>query len=62
MTLLRVACQEPVGCPITLSPNHCGAMSLHTQEERSDLGNDVGVVGEGDGTPLQHSCLENPMV
>ena len=20
-----------------------------------------GTVGEGDGTPLQHSCLENPM-
>ena len=30
-------------------------------EEYQDLGDHITVRGEGNGTPLQYSCLENPM-
>ena len=31
------------------------------QESTNNIGSGIKIHGEGDGTPLQYSCLENPM-
>ena len=36
-------------------------MFFEIKEKNHKLGNIVVVIGEGNGTPLQYSCLENPM-
>ena len=36
-------------------------MVVSRRVERGNMGLFVKGIGEGDGTPLQYSCLENPM-
>ena len=37
---------------------HCG---FHLHSSDAELHSSHMLVGEGNGTPLQYSCLENPM-
>ena len=50
--------------PLTLwslpSPG-CQMLSQHLREAQDFLGHNQPHLGEGSGTPLQYSCLENPM-
>ena len=45
-------------------PSQCGSDGKATVYDVRDLGSALGLgifPGEGNGNPLQHSCLENPM-
>ena len=47
-------CFSEAGEYLTLGMYDCGECALELMEDSS-------CIGEGDGTPLQYSCLENPM-
>ena len=36
-------------------------LSIMEVEQRHNYISPIGIGGEGNGTPLQYSCLENPM-
>ena len=41
--------------------NMDGPRDCHAEWSKSDKDKYISLIGEGNGTPLQYSCLENPM-